>query len=171
MGISTAECMDDFLAEIHDQASDVGKYEDVRDINDLVQFAFDIMQEYEIPAENMNKANEMLGYIMNIANPVRLWANHGHTPLELARQIPRSTNGPTIVPGSSLAAEYLSEGREKIESMGMSIDLESTATEIPTFSFANGINGNSQKSVKKVYPNDPCPCRSGKKFKKCCGCK
>ncbi len=22
---------------------------------------------------------------------------------------------------------------------------------------------------KKVYPNDPCPCGSGKKFKKCCG--
>lgn len=25
-----------------------------------------------------------------------------------------------------------------------------------------------QKS-KKIYPNDPCPCGSGKKFKKCCG--
>lgn len=22
---------------------------------------------------------------------------------------------------------------------------------------------------KKVYPNDPCPCSSGKKYKKCCG--
>ena len=21
----------------------------------------------------------------------------------------------------------------------------------------------------KVYPNDPCPCGSGKKYKKCCG--
>ena len=24
-------------------------------------------------------------------------------------------------------------------------------------------------SLKKIYPNDPCPCGSGKKFKKCCG--
>ena len=24
-------------------------------------------------------------------------------------------------------------------------------------------------SQRKVYPNDPCPCGSGKKFKKCCG--
>ena len=23
-------------------------------------------------------------------------------------------------------------------------------------------------SQRKVYPNDPCPCGSGKKFKKCC---
>ena len=24
-------------------------------------------------------------------------------------------------------------------------------------------------SARKIYPNDPCPCGSGKKFKKCCG--
>ncbi len=24
-------------------------------------------------------------------------------------------------------------------------------------------------SKKKIYPNDPCPCGSGKKYKKCCG--
>ena len=22
---------------------------------------------------------------------------------------------------------------------------------------------------KKIFPNDPCPCGSGKKYKKCCG--
>ena len=22
---------------------------------------------------------------------------------------------------------------------------------------------------QKIYPNDPCPCGSGKKYKKCCG--
>ena len=22
---------------------------------------------------------------------------------------------------------------------------------------------------KKIYPNEPCPCGSGKKYKKCCG--
>ncbi len=26
-----------------------------------------------------------------------------------------------------------------------------------------------KKAVKKIYPNDPCPCGSGKKYKKCCG--
>ena len=49
IGISTAECIDDFLAEIHDQASDAGKCEDERDVHDLVQFAFDIMQAYDLP--------------------------------------------------------------------------------------------------------------------------
>ena len=26
-----------------------------------------------------------------------------------------------------------------------------------------------RRDVKKVYPNDPCPCGSGKKYKQCCG--
>ena len=25
------------------------------------------------------------------------------------------------------------------------------------------------RKAKKVFPNDPCPCGSGKKYKKCCG--
>ncbi len=29
--------------------------------------------------------------------------------------------------------------------------------------------GFSGKSGKKIYPNDPCPCGSGRKYKKCCG--
>ena len=26
-----------------------------------------------------------------------------------------------------------------------------------------------RKNVQKIYPNDTCPCGSGKKYKKCCG--
>ena len=26
-----------------------------------------------------------------------------------------------------------------------------------------------KRESKKVYPNDPCPCGSGKKYKQCCG--
>ena len=26
----------------------------------------------------------------------------------------------------------------------------------------------ANRSIRKVYPNDPCPCGSGKKYKKCC---
>ena len=31
------------------------------------------------------------------------------------------------------------------------------------------INNKTIIMDKKVYPNDPCPCGSGKKYKKCCG--
>lgn len=37
-----------------------------------------------------------------------------------------------------------------------------------------GMNGGRERQEtvlkpKKIYPNDPCPCGSGKKYKKCCG--
>lgn len=37
---------------------------------------------------------------------------------------------------------------------------------------AQGVQGSNDRvgtKAKKVYPNDPCPCGSGKKYKKCCG--
>ena len=30
-------------------------------------------------------------------------------------------------------------------------------------------SGTVRREAVKVYPNDPCPCGSGKKYKKCCG--
>lgn len=29
--------------------------------------------------------------------------------------------------------------------------------------------GPKKRASAKVYPNDPCPCGSGKKYKQCCG--
>ena len=31
------------------------------------------------------------------------------------------------------------------------------------------VNAPKKREAKKIYPNDPCPCGSGKKYKKCCG--
>ena len=31
------------------------------------------------------------------------------------------------------------------------------------------VKGPVRRAEQKVYPNDPCPCGSGKKYKQCCG--
>lgn len=52
----------------------------------------------------------------------------------------------------------------------MSIDKKPIITDvIPATVFPRGLNGESIHVEKKIYPNDPCPCGSGKKYKKCCG--
>ena len=53
--------------------------------------------------------------------------------------------------------------------MGMDVDLDQTADKVPVITAPNGLNGPLKTGVKKIYPNDPCPCGSGKKYKKCCG--
>ena len=30
-------------------------------------------------------------------------------------------------------------------------------------------NAPKRRATQKIYPNDPCPCGSGKKYKQCCG--
>ena len=63
---------------------------------------------------SLDKLNELIGYLPDMANSTRLWINNGHTTAELNRE---------------------------------------------------AVNAHA----KKIYPNDPCPCGSGKKYKKCCG--
>lgn len=169
IGISTAECIDDFMAEFHYQATDVGKVGEELDSNELIQFVFDSMQGYGIDFEDLDQVNEFLSYAMRATNSVRLWSNRGYSPDEMISRSQSYTENLTIVPGSSGAAKSLAEGREQLEQMGLHIDLDATATNIPTLNFDDGIDGTMTKSTKKVYPNDPCPCGSGKKYKRCCG--
>ena len=33
----------------------------------------------------------------------------------------------------------------------------------------SAVRAPKKREEKKIYPNDPCPCGSGKKYKQCCG--
>ena len=169
IGISTADCIDDFMAGLHYQATDAEKVGEELDPNEIIQYLFDSMQGYGIDLEDLDQANEVLGYAVRAINSIRLWRNGGYSPDELSNQSQSYADDLTIVPGSSGAAKLLAEGSEELERMGLHIDLDTTATNIPTLNFDNGIDGTMTKSTKKVYPNDPCPCGSGKKYKRCCG--
>ena len=76
---------------------------------------------------------------------------------------------PTIVPESSHAAAMLREAAPYLGEMGIPVDLEGNADTITTAMFPDGLGGSAVRVEKKIYPNDPCPCGSGKKYKKCCG--
>ena len=70
---------------------------------------------------------------------------------------------------SSQAAKLLAEAAPEIRKMGFGIDLDSNAKSFPVMGMPNGTDEPVKMVQKKVYPNDPCPCGSGKKYKKCCG--
>ncbi len=169
LDISTSQCIDDFIRELHNQATDVGKMPREYDPHDFLEFVMAAFQGYEVDFDDLSRTNELLGFVMKVANETRLWHNHGNTPDESRREMLSSWDDLTVVPGSSLAADALASEREELARRGIKLDLDSNATEIPMFSFPNGIHGEVKESVKKIYPNDPCPCGSGKKYKKCCG--
>ena len=75
----------------------------------------------------------------------------------------------TVSPLNTAAAEMLEKDPDALKELGLDLkmDIDATATNLPKWKMWNGeIIG---RGSKKVYPNDPCPCGSGKKFKKCCG--
>ena len=76
---------------------------------------------------------------------------------------------PKVVPGSSHAAAMLRDAAPHLGEMGITVDLEGNADTITTALYPKGLDGNAVRVEKKIYPNDPCPCGSGKKYKKCCG--
>lgn len=51
----------------------------------------------------------------------------------------------------------------------MNVDLDGNDDTATTAMYTRGPGGNVIRIGKKIYPNDPCPCGSGKKYKKCCG--
>ena len=128
----------------------------------------DKMSQAGIDFINEKMINEFMEVLMSAYNSTRLKANRGHQPNELVR---RDFSGgmPTIVPGSSHAAAILKEAAPQLQAMGIPIDLEENADVIPSIMFPNGLNHESVRMERKVYPNDPCPCGSGRKYKQCCG--
>jgi hypothetical protein len=117
-------------------------------------------------------ALETFVFIMTeVNNHTRMVANRGWTPEEILTRMPPVPQGKrtTIVPMSSEAAALLGESSKELKSMGFEVDLDHNADEITTTFMPDGPSGKIITGKKKIYPNDPCPCGSGKKYKKCCG--
>ena len=112
--------------------------------------------------------NELLELVMAAHNNTRMKENRGYKPSEMARKMPIDKM-PTIVPASSKAAVILMDAAPQLQAMGVPVDLNGNTDVIHTTMFPRGLSEEPIRVEKKIYPNDPCPCRSGKKYKKCCG--
>ena len=112
--------------------------------------------------------NELLELLVAAHNNTRMKENRGYKPSEMARKMPIDKM-PTIVPASSKAATILKDVVPQLQAMGVPVDLNGNTDVIQTTMFPKGMNEEPIRVEKKIYPNDPCPCGSGKKYKKCCG--
>lgn len=116
-----------------------------------------------MPSECMKRVNESLGEeivfssqkyaeefskaFMNIYSNSRKFDLRGHSPNEMS-SLRKETKKQPFIPYSKNASD------------GFPVAASGTFT-------AGGIK--SENAERKIYPNDPCPCGSGKKYKKCCG--
>ena len=113
---------------------------------------------------DLDGLNELQPFVMDYQNSIHLRARKGWRPDELSRKMYPSgiTQMPVIQPGSLEAAKMLKEAEPFLREMGAMADYSS----IHSYS---GIGEYGERKRMKVGRNDPCPCGSGKKFKKCHG--
>ena len=106
--------------------------------------------------------NELLQYYFAMYNNTRLASNRGFTPTELHEQIGSSPCsiefGPNISRSLQTGEMAIGELRQGIISSNIPMPLK-----------ANMLNDLERVRQKKPGRNDPCPCGSGQKYKRCCG--
>ena len=127
------------------------------DFQDMFQYLLDLYGE-ELTEHGMER---LVNLLQNANNHTRMQIHRGHTPDEIMQSDIRKgyfAQPPVIVPGSTNAANMLKNASDELATMDVKVDFDSNASVV-----ADG------KMQKKVYPNDPGPCGSGKKYKKCCG--
>ena len=88
LGLTADQCMNDFVEEIYQYASDRGCLEP-RDPNEVIEFVFAGLQGYAISMD-IDRMNEILSYVTQMVNSVRLWSNNGYTPMDLSAAILKS---------------------------------------------------------------------------------
>lgn len=118
---------------------------------------FENMQIHGIDSKNDKVINELMNIIADAYSNTRVIENRGHTLNEIERYSNFSVDADLELNFSKM----MNDAMEKMREMGYS---ESDILEAIT-EFGNELMGEETK----VGRNDPCPCGSGKKYKKCCG--
>lgn len=103
-------------------------------------------------------------------NHVRMQYNRGHTPDELTAMYPPEERIPKSISFGPNIRQAIADGTMNPDELRQGILAMEMPSEELRMNFLKEIaeiqNGTKPK---KVGRNDPCPCGSGKKYKKCCG--
>ncbi len=108
-------------------------------------------------------------------NNTRMQCNRGYTPKELSAMYPQESSVPKSLSFGPNIRKAILDGTIHADELRKSIMAMDLPSEELRFSILKEIL-DAEKEVKRNTPkpkkvgrNDPCPCGSGKKYKRCCG--
>ena len=128
------------FVSLHESQTMILLVEDMLRHNRSIEEIKNTILRFKDQKVNKRLEGELVGFLMCFSDCTRRWENKGFTPFERE------------------------EMDEKKKRTGLKT-LSSQAYE-ETMKIDNVIPFEKEK---KIYPNDPCPCGSGKKYKHCCG--
>jgi hypothetical protein len=112
-----------------------------------IQEIMDFLEEW-VEIKNESEIIKLLDLVNIVNNDTRILENRGHTPNEMAY----------ILGSRAKQLKIVQNGIDKSED---SNDFNFYKEDKEQKPFV--------RRLEKIYPNDPCSCGSGRKYKKCCG--
>ena len=128
---------------------------------DIQAFVDIIGQEFP----NFEIAQGIINLYTNLHNNTRSMVNRGYTPVELSRRYNPHGASPTSISFGPGIQSTIQSGEMNADELTRSF----TAMDIPPDLKQSLISETDKAKQPKPGRNDPCPCGSGKKYKKCCG--
>ena len=111
---------------------------------------------------SVERINEFFQYYFAMCNSTRIPSNRGFTPNEMQE---RQGDPPRTIEFGPSISRSLQKGGMDIGELRQGI----SGSDIPMSWKASMLNDLERVEQKKPGRNDPCPCGSGKKYKRCCG--
>lgn len=118
---------------------------------------------------SFEQVKKLVPYYIELNNNTRMSANNGYTPAEMEKMRDefRFTSDSLYI--SEISIDEAHE-RERTKTMKKQMkELDKMRTLFDQLVRVNQGKNNLPVKSKKIGRNDPCPCGSGKKYKKCCG--
>ena len=131
-------------------------------------------EEWGLVMKRDSEVEEFAALCVDYTNHARLFSNRGHTPAELSTLMPRDfTQRQTASIGPRMR-EALASGTMTVEELREQFRTQEFPHESVRTAFLEELERVAAElglaaGKEKVGRNDPCPCGSGKKYKKCCG--
>lgn len=114
--------------------------------------------------------NRFIELQQSFHNSIRMQCNRGHTPDEMMAMLPPEERIPRSLSFGPNIKKAIADGSINADELRSGIMAMNVPSEELRLSLLREIEAAEAKTKpKKIGRNDPCPCGSGKKYKKCCG--
>ena len=145
----------------------------VRSVSGRVEGVLNHFDKIKICFRSDRDMNRFVELYTKFSNTTRMPCNCGYTPDEIMQMTPPEERFKSLTLGPNIR-KSIQTGEIDIEDLCrqiLAMELPSEALRFDLLKQLADIKSSAPKSKKqkKVGRNDPCPCGSGKKYKRCCG--
>ena len=145
-------------------------YYGVRCMNAGFQEVMNRLNDVGVAFNRKSDVNAFSEVYTAFPNRVRMQCSRGHTPDELFALLPPEERSPKFISLGPNIRQAIADGTMNPNELRQGILTMDLPSEELRMNFLKQIAEiESATKPKKVGRNDPCPCGSGKKYKKCCG--